>query len=63
MQDDFCKSFVVVFVIYRHNCLTEILDNISVNMSTKRYDTDTSFSFHLTQAFGAAKGFVNSITK
>ena len=36
----------------------KIFDNISVNIIT----TDTSFSFHLLQALGTAKGFVNLIT-
>ena len=31
---------------------------IIVTVSTKKYDTDTSLSFHLVQAFGKAKGFV-----
>ena len=42
----------------------KILDNISVIISTKKYDTDTPLLvFHLVQAFRTAKGFVNFITK
>ena len=39
------------------------LNNISVIISSKKYDTDTFLSFHLLQAFNTAKGFVNLITK
>ena len=42
MQEDFCESLVVVFVIYRHSASLKILCKISVSTSTKKYDTDTS---------------------
>ena len=42
----FWESFAV-FVTYRHNGLLKILDNISVILSTKKYDTDTSLSFFI----------------
>ena len=54
------EPFAVGFVTYRHNWLTEILDNISEIISTKKYDTDTSLSF---SSLTFAKGFVNFITK
>ena len=41
----------------------KILDNISVIISTKKYDTDTSLNFHLIQAFGTTIGLENFITK
>ena len=41
----------------------EILDNFSVILRTEKYDTDTSLIFHLVQALGATKGFINLITK
>ena len=41
----------------------KIFDNISVIISMEKYDTDTSLSFHLVQAFGTAKDFVNLMTK
>ena len=40
----------------------KILDN-SVILSTKKYDTDTSFGFNSVQALGTAKGFINLISK
>ena len=61
MQEDFFVSFVVLFFIYRRKPSLRILDIISVIMSTKKYDTDTSLSFHIVQAFGTAK--VNLTTK
>ena len=41
----------------------EILDSIGVMLTTKKYDTDTSLSFHLVQALGTAKCFINLTTK
>ena len=41
----------------------EILDNISVNLRTKKYDTDNSLSFSSCTSPGTAKGFINLITK
>ena len=41
----------------------KILDNINVIISTEKYDTDTSLSFHIVQTFGEAKVFVRLITK
>ena len=41
----------------------EILDNISVILRMKKYNTDTSLSFHLVQAFGTAEGLIDLITE
>ena len=67
MQEDFLRKFVVVFVTYRHKWRSlKILDNISVIISTKVRKNMIPIhllSFHPLQALGAAKGFINLITK
>ena len=57
----FSESFIVVFELTDIRASLKSLDNISVIIRTKKYDNDTSLSFHLVQAFGAAKGFINLI--
>ena len=59
----FRQSLVLVFVTFRHKCLTENFDNISVIISTNNIIPILLLVFHLMQAFGTAKGFVNLINK
>ena len=53
----FRESFVVVYI----SASLKILGNVNVIIGTKKYDMDT-LVFHLVEAFGKVKGFVNLIT-
>ena len=64
MQNDFCESFVAVFVTKRPTASLKILDNISsVINSTKNMIPIPLLVFRFVQAFGTAEDFVNLITK
>ena len=59
----FVKVLWLCLLVIDINAPLKILDNISVIVSSKKYDIDASLSFHLVQAFVTAKGFIDVMTK